>query len=161
MSFDAFAHFSKDFEIFPTIMTKPRLLKIFETLASVFQRTEAEKFNKIDTTGYIDQHLFIEGLALCAFEVNYQAPEPNNFEKVYYFLEKINQSEGLGVIQRKKGSGLKAQNWDLLQEYRRKTMGNNNSSVMNRSRSSGISGISIKQDKYKSMGLDFEALLRK
>ena len=83
MSFDSFAHFSKDFEIFPTIMAKPRLLKIFETFASVFQRTEAEKFNKIDITGYIDQHLFIERLALCAFEVYYQAPEPNNFENVY------------------------------------------------------------------------------
>ncbi len=137
-------------------MTKSKLLKIFETLASVFQRTEAES---PETQGFIDQHLFIEGLALCALEVNYQEPGPSNFEKVYYFLEKINQSDGLAVIQRRKGSGLKAQNWDLLQEYRRKTMGN--SSMMNRSRSSGISVSSLGLKQEKSLALDFEALLRK
>lgn len=136
MDFESFARFAKDFDIFPLVITKSRLLKIFETLATVFERTAGH-------SGFIDQHLFVEGLALCAFEVNYESPEPSPFEKVYYFLEKINQSEGVAAVQKKKGVGLKSQNWDLLQEYKKK-MG-------------GSSKCSIDEKPNKSM--DFEALL--
>lgn len=31
----------------------------------------------------IDQHLFIEGLALCAFDIPYNDPQPSNIEKVF------------------------------------------------------------------------------
>ena len=31
---------------------------------------------------YIDEHLFIEALALAAFEVVYREPQPSNIEKV-------------------------------------------------------------------------------
>ena len=152
MNFETFAKFAKDFDIFPTILTKAKLLKIFETLAGVFQKTGNFQHSN-DNKLYIDQHLFIEGLALCAFEVNYQEPEPSNFDKVYYFLEKINQSEGVVNIQKVKGVGVKSQNWDLLQEFRRKTIGN---SSMNRSRSSGVgTGIGGKER------MDFDSLLRK
>jgi len=33
--------------------------------------------------GYINDHLFIEALALCALEIPYNVPEPDNIEKVY------------------------------------------------------------------------------
>lgn len=162
MTFECFAKFAKDFDIFPTILTKAKLLKIFETLAGVFQRTAGGKFDHIIADlNVIDQHLFIEGLALCAFEVNYEEPEPNNFEKVYYLLEKLNQSEGVGAIQRKKGVGMKAQNWDLLQEYRKKTITSNGNMSINRSRSSGLSGISNSVYAKGEKGLDFETLLKR
>ena len=154
MCFEGFAKFAKDFDIFPTILTKAKLMKIFETLAGVFQKTGALHNN--EEKKYIDQHLFIEGLALCAFEVNYQEPEPSNFDKVYYFLEKLNQSDGVVNIQKVKGIGGKTQNWDLLQEYRRKTVGNSCNMSMNRSRSSGISGGFGGKEK-----MDFDSLLRK
>ena len=35
----------------------------------------------------IDQHLFIEGLALCAFDIPYSDPQPSNIEKVKNFKE--------------------------------------------------------------------------
>lgn len=155
MDFEAFVRFAKDFDIFPTLITKARLLKIFETLSTVFQRTSGpqQEFstninNYCNNSDLIDEHLFVEGLALCAFEVTYEEPEPNSFEKVYYFLEKINQSEGVAAVQKKKGVGLKAQNWDLLQEYKRK-MGINRISV--------VSNLLGKQKEDN----DFEALLRK
>jgi len=154
MCFEGFAKFAKDFDIFPTILTKAKLMKIFETLAGVFQKTGALHNN--EEKKYIDQHLFIEGLALCAFEVNYQEPEPSNFDKVYYFLEKLNQSDGVVNIQKVKGIGGKTQNWDLLQEYRRKTVGNSCNMSINRSRSSGISGGFGGKEK-----MDFDSLLRK
>lgn len=31
----------------------------------------------------IDQHLFVEALALCAFEIPYGDPQPSDIEKVY------------------------------------------------------------------------------
>jgi hypothetical protein len=38
----------------------------------------------------IDQHLFVESIAICAFEINYTKPEPSNIEKVCFILEKMN-----------------------------------------------------------------------
>ena len=42
----------------------------------------------------IDEHLFIEALALTAFEVVYKEPQPSNFEKVVLLMEKMSHSEG-------------------------------------------------------------------
>ena len=38
----------------------------------------------------IDEHLFVEALALCAFEVQYKEPQPNSIEKVIFLLERMN-----------------------------------------------------------------------
>ena len=37
------------------------------------------------TQDYIDEHLFIEALALAAFEVIYREPQPSSIEKVSQF----------------------------------------------------------------------------
>ena len=60
----------------------------------------------------IDLDLFVEILALCAFEVPYRIPEPNGIEKVIYliiqfqiilFVEKLNQSSGPSKILKEYG----------------------------------------------------------
>ena len=64
MKFDGFCKFCSDFSIFPDILSKP---KIFNTLAS-FYAFDYQKEN------IIDEHLFIEAIALTAFEVVYKNP---------------------------------------------------------------------------------------
>ena len=48
---------------------------------------------------FIDEHLFIEALALAAFEVVYRAPSPSNIEKIILLMERMNHSEGPRKIQ--------------------------------------------------------------
>jgi hypothetical protein len=40
----------------------------------------------------IDEHLFVEALALAAFEIVYQNPQPNNIEKIILLMERLNHS---------------------------------------------------------------------
>lgn len=37
----------------------------------------------------IDQHLFVEALALCAFEIPYLEPQPSNIEKVLFVFSTL------------------------------------------------------------------------
>ena len=45
-------------------------------------------------SGVIDEHLFVEALALTAFEVVYKEPQPTDMEKVILLMEKMNYSDG-------------------------------------------------------------------
>lgn len=48
---------------------------------------------------FIDEHLFIEALALAAFEVVYRAPSPSNIEKIILLMERMTHSDGPRKIQ--------------------------------------------------------------
>ena len=37
----------------------------------------------------IDQHLFVEALALCAFEILYNEPHPSDIEKVTFLCQVV------------------------------------------------------------------------
>ena len=37
---------------------------------------------KLDNIEYIDDNYFVDMLALCAFEIPYRDPQPNNLDKV-------------------------------------------------------------------------------
>lgn len=47
----------------------------------------------------IDEHLFVEALALTAFEVKYREPQPSNAEKIVMLIERMNTSEGPAKVQ--------------------------------------------------------------
>lgn len=53
---------------------------------------------------FIDEHLFIEALALAAFQVVYKEPMPSNVEKIVLLLERMNYSEGPTKVQMAYGS---------------------------------------------------------
>eukprot|EP00330_Aristerostoma_sp_ATCC50986_P001981 CAMPEP_0114576432 /NCGR_PEP_ID=MMETSP0125-20121206/1195_1 /TAXON_ID=485358 ORGANISM="Aristerostoma sp., Strain ATCC 50986" /NCGR_SAMPLE_ID=MMETSP0125 /ASSEMBLY_ACC=CAM_ASM_000245 /LENGTH=110 /DNA_ID=CAMNT_0001764943 /DNA_START=266 /DNA_END=598 /DNA_ORIENTATION=+ len=96
MNFEKFTKFCKDFSLFPDIIAKGKISNFFYTLAAI--HTQAEGGNndesamrgrslmgnsKFGANGkaidqpdndVIDQHLFIEALALCAFEIPYSDP---------------------------------------------------------------------------------------
>ena len=72
MNFDGFHRFATDFEIFPTVLSKPKLMRFFRSLSGFFESTAAEEGTKV--ADVIDEHLFVEALALAAFEIVYQNP---------------------------------------------------------------------------------------
>lgn len=47
----------------------------------------------------IDEHLFVEALALTAFEIKYRDPQPSDAEKVVMLIERMNTSEGPAKVQ--------------------------------------------------------------
>jgi hypothetical protein len=96
MNFESFSRFFTDFEIFPDILSKPKIMRFFKTLSGFFETTskqvngnvpEEKKSNDASSIrrDVIDEHLFVEALALTAFEINYQDPQPTNAEKVSDF----------------------------------------------------------------------------
>jgi hypothetical protein len=104
--------FCSDFDIFPDVAPKSTLLRFFSTLASLYSEDEEES-SKCNTCFYfgiyiilvltegsrkspekgksessksevIDDHLFIEAIALCALEVQYKDPAPDPLQKVNF-----------------------------------------------------------------------------
>ena len=78
MSFEAYMKFCIDFCIFPDLVTKPMLYRIFHTLshinemqlpdASVTQSSFLMDKNP-SLKDFLDEHLFVESLALCALQI--------------------------------------------------------------------------------------------
>jgi hypothetical protein len=98
LNFEAFLKFSLDFSIFPDLVSKSKLNKYFKTTMS----TDI-LFTDTAENDFIDQNIFVDILAQCAFEIPYRSPEPSNVEKVILFIkffkvilfaEKISQSDG-------------------------------------------------------------------
>lgn len=48
---------------------------------------------------FIDEHLFVEALALAAFEVVYRDPQPSEAEKIILLIERMNNSQGPKRVQ--------------------------------------------------------------
>jgi len=140
MNIERFIQFCKDFEIFPRIVTKAKLCTFFNALAGVrYQAEETEALRTMDSTDgnrgrnlkskkaveqteddLIDQHMFIEALALIALEIPYLAPQPSDMQKIVNLLEKLNNSEGpvivrlhMGVTRHNNGPS-----WDIVNDVR-------------------------------------------
>ncbi len=67
MTFTQFDKFLTDFSLCPDILSKPKAFKYFNTLASL--NNDSKSGNLV-----IDEHLFVEALALTAYEVVYKEP---------------------------------------------------------------------------------------
>ena len=94
---DGFTRFCGDFGIFPDILSKPKVVRFFKTLSTFYQEPTKGQ------PAVIDEHLFIEALALTAFEVIYREPQPDNAQKVstalltlqvVLLVERLNHSRG-------------------------------------------------------------------
>ena len=81
LNFDGFSKFCSDFEIFPDILSKPKIMRFFKTLSGFFETTNNTKQQDGSQLGQgpdkgiirdvVDEHLFVEALALTAFEITY------------------------------------------------------------------------------------------
>ena len=97
MSIKDFMQFTKDFEIFPYLLSKTKLNSFFNGISqySMF----GKKGNPL-----IEHSLFVDLIALMAIEMKYPSPEPPPPEKILIFIEKISQSKGPGIIVMKTGN---------------------------------------------------------
>jgi hypothetical protein len=87
LSRENFLKFCKDYEIFPSLMSKAKLNSFF---IGISQYSQIGNENNI----LIEQSLFIDLLSLIALDIIYPQPEPNSIEKILVLMEKISQSEG-------------------------------------------------------------------
>ena len=83
MNFEQFSRFCRDFGIFPSILSKAKLMNLFYNLAIlhplIFQNSSqaSPKINKnIENNDIIDENLFTEALTLCALEINDESHHP-------------------------------------------------------------------------------------
>lgn len=115
MNFTAFIRFCKDFQVFPDILSKAKLLRFFYALAGIYAQTEGpERLESISVehmrapeqteSDVIDQHLFVEALALIAAEINYIRPTPTPVHRICYLLERLNQSNGPSIVANSKSN---------------------------------------------------------
>ena len=112
MDFRMFMRFCRDFAVFPDLIPKSKLLRFFHTLAGIHSQTEQPDISVSRSVAFekksqeepvIDEHLFVEGLALIAAEVLYEEPEPNSVERICYLIERMSESEGPSKVLREEG----------------------------------------------------------
>ena len=110
MSFQEFIRFCKDFEVFPDILSKTKLLRIFKTLAGTIENPDVsiQSYSSLDENipmneDVIDDKLFVEAIALISAEISYEDPFPGPVAKICWFLERLSQSEGPEKVLKKLG----------------------------------------------------------
>ncbi|CAD8200353.1 unnamed protein product [Paramecium octaurelia] len=119
MNFEQFLRFYKDFSIFPDLLTKNKIVQIFQILSKLYENQE----NSNIKSGHIDQHMFVESLALSALEISYNDDENlSQIEKIYFLIERLNQSEGPRIVQKQLGHTTcpSGQDWDLLYHIKKR-----------------------------------------
>ena len=82
-------------------------MRFFFTLANFYLSTQSnpstEGIQTPQSGEYIDEHLFIEALALCAIDIPYKEEQIGNVERVVYLMERMSQSEGPARVQKSAG----------------------------------------------------------
>ena len=96
MTSDFFVEFCHDFRIFPDILPEEIVMNFFLTLSNFYSTDEHKEPNNENTweNGVIDEHLFVEVLALSALEMRFQDPQPTQIEKVIVLIDWMNNSNG-------------------------------------------------------------------
>ncbi|OMJ92851.1 hypothetical protein SteCoe_4300 [Stentor coeruleus] len=104
MNFPSFIRFCKDFEIFPEIASKSKLLRVFHTLSGVSTEGLDVSMQSISRTSIdevpelaqecIDDKLFVEALAILSADINYEDAFAGPVEKICWFVERLSQTEG-------------------------------------------------------------------
>jgi len=122
MNFEAFVRFCTHFTLFPDLVSKSDLHRIFMSLAfsedhsmildksQTLNKSQIRSLTSISTISspshkkdhsYLDCHLFIQALAFCGMTIDLTRemrvlPEDKQaFEKIFLLIEKIALSEGL------------------------------------------------------------------
>jgi hypothetical protein len=109
ITFEQFLKFCKDFEIFPKILARSKLMLLFYNLATLHPLINSNSKNRKGLTEsargllesidneVIDENLFTEAIALCALEVD-ENTDVHPIEKINYLLERMADSNGHEII---------------------------------------------------------------
>lgn len=123
LNFNGFIGFCKDFSIFPDVIPKSKLQRIFFALAGIHSQTEQPGSSRHSESSrapeqtereVIDEHLFVEGLALIAAEVKYRQPKSSIVERICCLMERLSQSSGPQKVLIAQGRGSNSESNDLL-----------------------------------------------
>ena len=90
MNFTQFLQFHKDFQVFPDLISKQKLLRIFNALAEIHQQ------NSPGHSSQINVNLFVEGFSLIALQMPQMSNQPNLtlIHKILYLAERMNHGTG-------------------------------------------------------------------
>jgi hypothetical protein len=106
MNFPGFLRFASDFTIFPELLPKSKLLRVFCCFAGIHSQTEQPEVSvskyslsdsrsiEVSDSNLIDEHLFVEAIAVISSLVMYREPEPGVVERICYLMERMSQSPG-------------------------------------------------------------------
>ena len=78
-----FEQLCRDFKIFPDILPQELVLDFFKTLSNFYCTNREDRGGE----DMIDEHLFVEVLALSALEMKFEDPQPSQVEKVIVLLD--------------------------------------------------------------------------
>ena len=112
LSRENFLKFCKDYEIFPSLMSKTKLNGFF---IGISQYSLIGDDNNI----LIEQSLFIDLLSLIALDIIYPEPEPTPIEKILVLMEKLSQSEGANMRVIKTGNNRVGDSNEFLDEFKK------------------------------------------
>ncbi len=87
MTEEGFNRFCVNFKIFPDILPEEKVKQFYDTLSEFYSEGKES-----DTPPTIDEHLFIETLALSALEMKFQDPQPSQIEKVIVLIDCMNNT---------------------------------------------------------------------
>lgn len=111
-----FLQFMKDFGVFPQLVSQSKLLQLFHELSALYKSKGEGADQKEDA---IDQHLFIEGLALVALEVDYEKFKLTNSQKLILLLERMNDSDATQKLSRCLGRTI-SKKFDIVSQIRQR-----------------------------------------
>jgi hypothetical protein len=123
LNFHGFIVFCRDFSIFPDIIPKSKLQRIFSALAGIYAQTtqpgpsrvsESSRVAEQTEDEIIDEHLFVEGLALVASEVKYRQAESSIVQRLCCLMERLSNSAGLQKVLIAEGRVSNSESSDLL-----------------------------------------------
>jgi len=99
INFTGFMKFCRDFALFPTLMSRNKLIKTFYSLASLYPLINNRKDRDESGNGLvsqrggrldvIDENLFVQSFAICAGEIISDDQQSHMVNKVYNLLEKM------------------------------------------------------------------------
>ena len=109
MNFSQFLQFHKDFQVFPDLISKQRLLRIHNALCEIHQQ------NSPGEGSGINANLFVEGLSLIAVQLPQLVQQDNLtlIHKVLYLAERMNHGPGAEKAARHSPNN-SHHSWDLL-----------------------------------------------
>lgn len=85
MTIQGFDNFSRDYQIYPDILPESTVKGLFNALSDFYNQGRPGP-------RVIDEHLFVETLALSALEMKFQDPQPSQIEKVIVLLDCMNNA---------------------------------------------------------------------
>lgn len=109
--------FSLDFNLFPELITKTKLITLFKN-SFLYNNDNTEEMNNEEGLNHI---MFCDILIQIAFQIRYIKKAPNIIEKIIFFTERLSESDGMNIIIKSLLSSTKlpyGKNFDILSLFK-------------------------------------------